>query len=148
MDGEAAVTTSVSAGGAYTYLEATDRDSGLDLTGRHPHHGNVRVSWHPVRTGFRAAVRGTFYSSWIAARTTQPGGGVVDTVAPRFTLWDLFVSQRVRGGLSAFLNLENFADSQDPNTGQLLPTGVPAPIYRPEAGRSVRIGVQWSLSAR
>jgi outer membrane receptor protein involved in Fe transport len=148
VDSEAALTTSVSVGGAYTYLEARDRDNGLDLTGRHPHHGHIRVSWYPAQTGFRAAVRGTFYSSWIAARTSQPGGGVSDTVAPRFALWDAFFSQRLGRGVSAFLNLDNLTQSQDPNTGVMLPSGTPAPIYRPDAGRTFRIGVQWSFSAR
>jgi hypothetical protein len=54
----------------------------------------------------------------------------------------------VRGGLSAFLTVDNIADSQDPNTGVLLPTGAPAAIYRPEAGRTARFGVQWSFAAR
>lgn len=34
-------------------------------------------------------MRGTFYSSWIAARAAQ------DTIAPGFPLWDACVSQRV-----------------------------------------------------
>jgi outer membrane receptor protein involved in Fe transport len=75
-------------------------------------------------------------------------GGVQDTVAPKFALWDAFVSQRLTRGLSAFLTIDNLADSQDPNTGVLLATGAPAPIYRPEAGRTACIGVQWSFSAR
>ena len=148
LDTEAALTPSMSVGGAYTYLEARDRDSGLDLTGRHPHHGHIRVSWYPARTGFRVALRGTFYSSWIVARNTQTGGGVSDTIAPQFALWDAFFSKRIGGGLSAFLNLDNLTQSQDPNTGVMLPAGTPAPIYRPDAGRTFRIGVQWSFSAR
>jgi sirohydrochlorin ferrochelatase len=85
----------------------------------------------PARTGLRASVRGTFFSSWIAARATLSTGGVQDTIAPRFALWDAFVSQRIRGGLSAFVSVDNLTDSQDPNTGVLLPTGAPAAIYRP-----------------
>jgi outer membrane receptor protein involved in Fe transport len=60
----------------------------------------------------------------------------------------VFVSQRIGRGLSAFLNIENLTDSQDPNTGVLLPTGAAAAIYRPDAGRTARVGVQWSFSAR
>jgi hypothetical protein len=30
----------------------------------------------------------------------------------------------------------------------ILPGGAPAPVYRPEAGRAARAGVQWSFSAR
>jgi outer membrane receptor for ferrienterochelin and colicins len=148
FDTEAAVTGSVSIGGAYTFLSARDAENDRALTGRHRQHGSARVSWQPERTGFRASLRGTFFSSWIAARATQPGGGVADTVAPRFALWDAFVSQRIRGGFSAFATVDNLTASQDPNSGVLLPTGAPAAIYRPDAGRTARVGVQWSFSAR
>ncbi len=148
LDTEAALTSTLSAGGAYTYLSARDATNDLALTGRHPHQGHVRVSWQPATTGFRASLRGTFFSPWIAARATLAGGGVRDAVAPRFAMWDAFFSQRIGRRLSAFLTIDNVADSQDPNTGVLLPTGAPAPIYRPEAGRAARIGVQWSFSAR
>lgn len=148
FDTEAAVTETVSVGGAYTFLSARDAENGRDLTGRHRHHGSARVSWQPARTGLRASLRGTLFSSWIAARATLPAGGVQDTVAPRFALWDAFVSQRIRGGLSAFVTVDNLTDNQDPNTGVLLPTGAPAAIYRPDAGRTARVGVQWSFSAK
>lgn len=148
LDTDAALTTTVSVGGAYTYLSARDAKSDLALAGRNPHQGHVRVSWQPAKGGFRASLRGTFFSSWIATRTTATGGGVQDTIAPRFSLWDAFISQRVARGLSAFLTIDNLADSQDPNTGVLLSTGAPAAIYRPEAGRTARVGVQWSFSAR
>jgi len=148
LDTDAALTSTVAVGGAYTYLSAQDTQSELALTGRHPHQGHVRVAWQPADTGFRASVRGTWFSSWIATRTTITGGGVQDTIAPRFALWDAFISQRVARGLSAFLTIDNLANSQDPNTGVLLPTGAPAAIYRPEAGRTARVGVQWSFSTR
>ena len=148
LDADVAVTDTISAGGAYTFLSARDQENDRDLTGRHPHHGSVRVSWQPARSGLRASIRGTFFSSWIAARATLPGGGVQDATAPGFALLDAFVSQRIRGGLSAFVTVDNLIDSQDPNTGVLLPTGAPAAIYRPEAGRTARIGLQWSLSAK
>lgn len=147
MDTEAALTRAASVGGAYTYLSARDTGSDLDLTGRHRHQGHVRASWQPARLGLRASLRGTFFSSWIAARATA-AGGVQDTVAPRFALWDAFLSQRVTRGLSAFFSVDNLAGSQDPNTGVMLATGAPAAIYRPEAGRAARVGVQWSFSAR
>jgi outer membrane receptor for ferrienterochelin and colicin len=146
-DTEVALTKSLSFGGAYTYLTARDHDTDLALTGRHRHHGHVRLSWQPRQSGFRASVRGTFFSSWIAARATV-AGVAQDTVAPRFSLWDAFVSQRLGRRLSAYLTLDNLLENQDPNTGVLLPTGAPAAIYRPEAGRTARVGVQWAFSAR
>jgi outer membrane receptor for ferrienterochelin and colicins len=148
LDTDVALTSVVSMGAAYTYLSARDAQSDLVLIGRHPHHGHVRVSWQPAQSGFRASLRGTFFSSWIATRTTSTGGGLQETIAPQFALWDAFLSQRIAKRLSAFVTIDNLANSQDPNTGELLPTGAPAPIYRPEAGRTARVGVQWSFSAR
>ena len=148
MDTEVALTSELSTGGAYTFLSARDGDTDLDLTGRHRHQGHVRLSWQPSRMrGFHASLRGTFFSSWIAVRATT-AGVVQDTVAPGFALWDAFLSQRIARGLSAFLTVDNLADNQDPNTGVLLPSGAPAAIYRPEAGRTARVGVQWAFGSR
>ena len=148
LDSEAALTQAISVGAAYTYLDASDGDNGRQLTGRHRHHGHARLSWAPSNSGFRAGMRGTFFGSWIAARATSREGTVQDTVAPKFAIWDVFATQRIGRRVSAFINIDNLTDSQDPGTGVLLPGGVPAPIYRPDAGRTVRIGVQWSFTAR
>jgi outer membrane receptor for ferrienterochelin and colicins len=147
VDGDAAVTSSVSLGGAYTYLQAEDTETGLTLTGRHRHHGHIRASWNPGTIGLRANIRGTFYSSWIASRATS-GNQVSDTVAPRFALWDAYVSQRLTRGLSAYVAIENLTDNQDPNTGVLMPDGTPAPLYRAEIGRTARFGVRWTFQNR
>jgi outer membrane receptor for ferrienterochelin and colicins len=148
LDGDMALLPQLSIGGAYTYLQARDADTDLSLTGRHAHQGHMRISWHVERIGLRTSLRATSYSSWIAARATQPTGGVVDTVAPGFTLWDVSASQRIVRGLSAFLSIENLTDNQDPNTGITTATGAPAAIYRPEIGRTARFGVRWSWAAR
>ena len=39
--------------------------------------------------------------------------------------------------------IENLADSRDPNSGVTLANGSAAPIYRPEYGRTLRIGVRY-----
>jgi outer membrane receptor for ferrienterochelin and colicins len=141
LDGDLALTQQVTLSGAYTYLQARDVATDVDLTGRHPHQGHVRVTWHSDRLGLRANVRGTAYSSWIAARA-----GSVDTIAPGFVLWDIYAAQRLPAGLTAFTAIDNVTDSQDPNTGVTTPTGPAAPIYRPEAGRTFRVGLQWAWS--
>jgi outer membrane receptor for ferrienterochelin and colicins len=143
MDGEVAIVPSLTAGGAYTYLEARDEASGLALAGRHEHQGSVRLTWRLQDAGFTANVRGMFYSEWIASRMTT-NGVRQETVAPGFALWDAYLSQRIVGGLNAFAAVDNLADNQDPNTGRVGPTGTPLAIYRPEAGRTVRFGVRWS----
>jgi outer membrane receptor for ferrienterochelin and colicins len=145
-DGEIALSSSLSLGGAYTALRALDRTTQRDLTNRHPHQGHVRLAWQAPRFGLRANLRGTFYSSWIAARATSTDGIVTDTRAPRFALWDAYVSRAFGRVVTAFAALDNLTDSQDPNIGVTLANGSAAPLYRPEAGRTVRAGVrvQWT----
>jgi outer membrane receptor for ferrienterochelin and colicins len=145
LDGEIAITPALTAGGAYTYLDARDDASGLPLTGRHEHQGHVRVSWRLQDAGFSANVRGMFYSEWIASRFTT-NGVRQETVAPGFALWDAYLSQRLVRSVSAFAAVDNLADNQDPNTGRVGPTGTPLAIFRPEAGRTLRFGVRWSWS--
>jgi outer membrane receptor for ferrienterochelin and colicins len=154
-DGEVAVTRSLSVAGAYTYLDAKDKTTGLALTGRNPHQGHVRATWRSDALGLRANIRGVFYSSWINSRSTT-NGTTTEIVAPKFALWDLFVAKRLGraggplGGLEALVAVENLADSRDPNSGVLLANGSAAPIYRPEYGRTVRFGLRfdWSRGAR
>jgi outer membrane receptor protein involved in Fe transport len=122
-------------------LQARDAQTDRDLTGRHAHQAHARVSWHSDRIGLRANVRGTAYSAWIAARA-----GTVDTIAPGFVLWDFYASQRLVRGLTGFAAVDNLTDNQDPNTGVVTPSGAPAAIYRPEAGRTLRVGVRWGWS--
>jgi len=143
LDGEWAVVTGVSLAGAYTYLDARDDRTGLPLTGRHHHQGNIRATWRQPQIGFTVNLRGMFYGEWIAARATV-NGQPRDTIAPGYALWDLYASQRVLRGLSAFAAVDNLADKQDPNLGQLSTTGAPLAIYRPDVGRTVRLGLRWS----
>jgi hypothetical protein len=75
-------------GGAYTYLDALDTASGLRLTGRHRHQGNIRAGWERAAWGLRSNVRGTLYSDWIAARS-----GTIDTISPRFAIWNFYTAK-------------------------------------------------------
>lgn len=144
VDGEFAVTPALSLAGAYTYLDAKDDAADLPLTGRHRHHGHLRATWrHSI--GLTANIRGQFYGEWIAARATV-NGQAQDTMAPAFTIWDAYVSQRVVRAISLFVAVDNLADSQDPNVGQLSAAGAPLAIYRADAGRTARFGVRWSWS--
>lgn len=143
FDGEWAVVTGLTVAGAYTYLEASDEVTGLALTGRNRHHGHVRATWRHPRAGFTANLRGLFQGEWIAARATV-NGQAQDTFAPGYALWDAYASQRVLRGLHVFAAVDNLADNQDPNVGQVSATGAPLAIYRPEVGRTVRFGLRWS----
>ena len=79
--------------------------------------------------------------------TTQPGGAVVvtpDVIAPGFALWDVYGAKRLYRGLEVFGAVDNLADSRDPNVGRFGPTGQPLTIYRPELGRTFRVGMRFS----
>ena len=144
VDGEFAVTRALSLAGAYTYLDARDDANDLPLTGRHRHHAHVRATWrHAI--GLTANLRGQFYGDWIAARATV-SGQPQDTVAPGFAIWDAYVSQRLARSISLFVAVDNIADNQDPNAGQLSAAGAPLAVYRADAGRTARFGVRWSWS--
>ena len=145
LDGEIAITPSLGVSGAYTYLDARDDVTDLRLTGRSEHQGMVRATWRQARWGFTANLRGSFASGWVAARATV-GGQPVDTLAPGYTIWDAYASQRVVRGLNAFVAIDNLADSQDPNLGRTAATGAPLAIYRPDVGRTARFGLRWSWS--
>ena len=145
LDGEYALTASLSVAGAYTYLDAYDDRTDLPLTGRSDHSGSMRVMWRHQASGFTANVRGSFASEWIAARATV-SGQPVDTLAPGYAVWDAFASQRIVRGITTFVAIDNLANNQDPNIGQVSATGAPLAIYRLDVGRTVRGGIRWSWS--
>src|SRR5262249_26062273 len=123
LDTDAVLGAGFTLSGAYTYLDAKDQTTGLPLVNRNKHQGAARLEW-AGRHGTRANMRGAFYSSWIAARSTS-GGNVTETVAPAFQLWDVYVAQRIRRGMELFAAVDNLGDSQDPNTGLLSANGQP-----------------------
>ncbi len=148
FDGNVALPRGFNAGGAYTYLDARDETANLFLANRHRHQGFTRFGWEDARRGFRTNVRGTFYSSWIATRTTVSGARL-DTIAPAFALWDFYAAQRFfrneRSAAEIFFTVDNITNNQDPNTGRLNAQGAPLPLYRAEAGRTFRIGVRYTF---
>jgi outer membrane receptor for ferrienterochelin and colicins len=142
LDGQADLGQGLQLAGAYTLLDAVDGESGDALAGRHRHQGAARATWVSPARGLRAEARGSFFSSWVA--TLGRGGSAPLEMAPAYTLVDVYAAKRVRYGLELFGAVDNLTDSRDPNTNALLADGTPAPIYRPEIGRAVRIGVRWS----
>jgi outer membrane receptor for ferrienterochelin and colicins len=142
FDGDVLLPGGFSLGGAYTYLNARDAENRLSLLNRHKHQGNVRLAWESnARIGLRANLRGTFYSKWINAHATvnPTTGAVTLPVIPQgFSLWDFYAAKRIYRGLEFFGAVDNFTDSRDPNVG------APLPIFRPELGRTFRIGMRFA----
>jgi outer membrane receptor for ferrienterochelin and colicins len=123
--------------GAYTYLDARNAVNKFYLTGRNKHQGMAKLAYDNTRYGFNANLRGSFYSRWIVSQTAAG----VNTYASGFQLWDLYGSKRLPKGLEVYGSIDNLFDSQDGNTGT---TG---PIYRPDAGRTFRLGLRWTLDS-
>jgi outer membrane receptor for ferrienterochelin and colicins len=149
FDGDVSLARGFSLGGAYTYLHARDTANNLPLLNRHKHQGHARLAWESnARVGLRANLRGTFYSKWInTLATVNPATGVVtspDVIPPGFSLWDFYAAKRIYRGMELFGAVDNFTDSRDPNVGKLAANGTPLPIYRPELGRTFRVGLRWT----
>ena len=133
LDGEVALGRGLSAAAAYTFLEAQDRSTGVELTGRHRHQGFARLTWVPAGSALRAEVRGAFYGSWLATATDR---------ASAFALWDVLAAYRIGSGVEVVAAVDNLFDSEDPNTGTA------DAIYRPEIGRAWRTGLRWTWRGR
>lgn len=128
--------------GAYTYLDARDKKTGSFLLSRNRNQGFVKFSYENTRLGFRANLRGSFYSSWIVSRTTNG----VETIAPSFQIWDIYAAKSLFKKLEIYGSVDNLFNNQDPNTGKFMPnSSTPLPIYRAEIGRSFRIGLRWNF---
>jgi outer membrane receptor for ferrienterochelin and colicins len=160
LDGEVNLAKGFQMGGAYTHLTARDRKAPVPLTGRHKHQGHMRLAWEDQsRTGLRWNLRGTFYSKWIQTlgTTTVNSSGAVtvtpDVIPPGFALWDFYAAKRLWRGLELFGAVDNLTDSQDPNLGRFSPPSAPGaplsplPIYRPELGRTYRLGLRFTWAA-
>jgi outer membrane receptor for ferrienterochelin and colicins len=122
--------------GAYTYLDARDKTTNRYLTGRNRHQGFVKLAYNNTRHKFNVNLRGSFYSKWIVSRNETTN---VETIASPFQLWDLYGAKSLPKGFEVFAAMDNMFDSKDPNSGTAQP------IFRPEAGRTFRIGIRWSL---
>ncbi len=148
FDGDVLLSRGFSIGGAYTYLNARDTENHRSLLNRHKHHGHARLAWESnTRLGLRANLRGTFYSKWINthASVNATTGALTPAVIPAgFSLWDFYVAKRIYRGLEFFGAVDNFTDSRDPNVGRLAANGTPLPIYRPELGRTFRVGMRFT----
>ena len=128
--------------GAYTYLYAFDKQTNLYLTNRNRHQGQIRLSYDNIQHGFRANLRGSFYSKWIVSRAASG----VETIAPGFPMWDVYAAKRIARGFEGFGTVDNLFDNRDPNTGKLSATNTPLSLSRFEVGRTFRVGIRWSFN--
>lgn len=142
FDTEVVLPKGFTAGGAYTYLDALDKTTDMYLLSRNRNQGFVKFGYVNPEYGFRANLRGSFYSSFINARAANG----VETISPGFQIWDLYGSKSLYKRLEVYGSLDNMFDNQDPNTGRFAAGGItPLPLLRAEIGRSFRIGLRWTF---
>jgi outer membrane receptor for ferrienterochelin and colicins len=141
MDAEIILPKGFSVAGAYTYLDARDKQTDLYLLSRNRHQGFVKFGYANNALGLRTNLRGSFYSNWIVSRAINGA----ETVAPAFQIWDLYAAKSVwRKNLEIYGAIDNLFDNRDPNTGLTQANGItPQPLYRAEIGRSFRIGMRF-----
>jgi outer membrane receptor for ferrienterochelin and colicins len=133
LNGDVALTRAVRLAGAYTFLEAIDRSTGLLLPQRHRHQGYVKADYSLPRLGISANVRGTFFSKW----PLNPAQG---TYAYGYQIWDVYASKKLPHGVQAFGAINNLADNRDKKLSLLTPT-----FDRPDYGRMFRIGLRYEF---
>ena len=134
LSGSYALNSELSFSGAYTYLDAKDKDTALDLTNRHHHQGYIKAEYYRRRWGFLANVRGELFSDWLIDPTTDDKGFA-------YRIWDVYMSKSLIRGLSAFGTVENLFDSRDAKLQQDPPT-----YDRPDYDRTFRIGLRYTFS--
>lgn len=134
IDGEHALNRQFRIGGAYTYLQAIDRNSRLALPQRHRHQGQIRADYALPRLGLAANVRGGFFSHWMI----NPALG---TRGLPFQIWDVFVSRQWGRGVESFAAIDNFANSRDGKLALAQPT-----FDRPDFGRTFRVGLRYRIT--
>ncbi len=131
LDGEFAFHRNLRLSGAYTYLNALDRNTRLGLPQRHRHHGQTRLDYFIPRWGITSNLRGSFFSHWLL-------NAVAGTRGLPFQIWDAYVGKDFRRGFQSFLAIDNLNDSRDAKLR------LPTPSFdRPDFGRTFRIGLRY-----
>ncbi len=127
--------------GAYTYLDARDKQTGSYLAERMKHQGFLKLAYDDPDHGFRANLRASFFSNWRASSLTNRSLQT-DVDSNAFQLVDIFAAKRVNNRFEVYATIENLLNDRDANIGKLDPRGNPLPILRPDAGRLFRAGVR------
>ncbi len=133
LDAEQSITRALRVSGAYTFLNAKDKGTGLGLPQRHRYQGFVRSEYMNQKLGVLANVRGTFFSNWLL----NPAAG---TRAFGYSIWDFYASKNLPRGLQFYFSIDNFGDSRDQKLALATPT-----YDRPDYGRTFRAGMRWRL---
>jgi outer membrane receptor for ferrienterochelin and colicins len=135
FDGEYAFSRNLRASGAYTFLNALDRNTRLGLPQRHRHHGQTRLDYAIPKLGLTANVRGSFYSHWLL-------NAVTGTRGLPFQIWDAYAAKDLKRGFQTYVAVDNFNNSRDGKLQLAVPT-----FDRPDYGRTFRVGLRYRFHA-
>lgn len=122
---------SVSMNAAYTWLDAIDRDTGLQLTRRPEHQVNLGIDWTISATQSQFTVKAVWQShEFIDSENLVR--------SPAYTTLDFKFNQPVNDRLVWFLGMDNVLDEHlnPDNAGQ---------DFRPGEGRFTYVGLRYSL---
>lgn len=133
------------AGGAYTYLDARNKETGEYLPERIRNQAFLKLGYDNQTLGFRGNVRASFYSGWTASSLSNRALQTELESEP-FQLFDVYGAKTVKKGFEVFGTIENIFDNRDANIGKFDSFGRPLPIVRPDIGRTFRVGVRYGFS--
>lgn len=132
--------------GAYTYLDAKDKNTNLYLPERSKHQGVVKLAYDNPKLGFRANARLSMLSSWQTSSITNRG--LTEQITGKaYQTVDIYGAKSLKKGFELYGTVENLFDVKDQNFNKFRPDGSgPYPIIRPDAGRIFRVGVRYNFS--
>lgn len=89
----------------YTYLDATNRTTGLRLNKRPRHSANARLNWKSDAMGLNLSLRSEYIGSQV---DYDRGGNKLDL--PSYALWHLGANKRIGKKLTVSAGIENIGD--------------------------------------
>ena len=135
FEAESKTTQGVQALASYSWQRAEDRDTGLELSNAPRHLGKLRFSMQ----GLSARSTVAFELQAMSSRLTLSGG-----TAPAHSIVHLNYVQPIAQGVRFTASIRNLFDSEygDPGSEEHRQDLIP------QDGRTVRVGLQWSMTRR
>lgn len=103
LSGDIDITNNVSLTANYTYLDATDRETGKDLTGRSKHMASLGIDWR-----FTPRTSAALRVNYVGEQDTSTGSGR----QPAYTMVSVGGQHRFDNGVTALFGIENLTDQR------------------------------------
>lgn len=131
--------------GAYTYLDAKNKETGEYLPERIRNQAFLKLGYNNQKLGLRTNFRASLYSGWKASSLSNRALQTQLSSEP-FELFDFYAAKTIKKGFEVFGTVENIFDNRDANIGKFDSRGRPLPIVRPDIGRTFRLGMRYNFS--